>query len=66
MIIGSRIRELRLEKELSKTQLAEAIGVDIKAISFWENEVNEPKASYIVKLAQFFNVPTDFLLGLVD
>ena len=55
-----------MEKELSKTQLAEAIGVDIKAISFWENEVNEPKASYIVKLAKFFNVPTDYLLGLVD
>lgn len=66
MIIGERIKELRLERGLSMQKLANAIGVDKHAIIYWESEVNEPKASYIVKLAQFFDVTTDYLLGLTD
>ena len=66
MIIGERIKELRLERGLSMQKLANAIGVDKHTIIYWENEVNEPKASYIVKLAQFFDVTTDYLLGLTD
>ncbi len=66
MIIGQRIKELRLERGLSLQKLAEAIGVDKHAIIYWENEINEPKANYIVKLATFFNVSADYLLGLTD
>ncbi len=66
MIIGTRIKELRLEQKISQNTLAKAIGVDKRAVIFWEQEVNEPKASYIVKLAQYFGVPTDYLLGLTD
>lgn len=66
MIIGKRIQELRKQKGISLLALAKAIGVDKHAIIFWEQEVNEPKASYIVRLAKFFGVSTDFLLGLED
>ena len=66
MIIGKRIKELRLENKLSQLALSKAIGVDKHAIIYWEQEVNEPKASYIVRLAQFFGVSTDYLLGLED
>lgn len=66
MIIGKRIQELRKQKGISLLSLAKAIGVDKHAIIFWEQEVNEPKASYIVRLAKFFGVSTDFLLGLED
>ena len=66
MIIGKRIYELRTEKGLTKSCLAKQIEVDIKAVSYWENEINEPKASYIVKLAKFFEVSTDYLLGLEE
>ena len=41
-----------------------AIGVTQKAIDFWEKDINEPKASYIIALAQFFGVTSDFLLGI--
>lgn len=64
MSIAERIRELREEKEMSRSALANAIGVDVRTISYWENGVNEPKASYIIKLATFFNVSSDYLLGL--
>lgn len=66
MIIGKRIKELRLERSVSQAKLAKAVGVDKRAIIYWEQEVNEPKASYIVKLAEFFSVTTDYLLGLED
>ena len=66
MIIGKKIKELRLEKGLSQLMVAKAVGVDKRAIIFWEQEINEPKASYIVNLAKFFNVTTDYLLGLEE
>lgn len=59
-----RIKELREEKEISRCALAKAIGVDVKTICYWENGVNEPKASYIASLAIFFKVSSDYLLGL--
>ena len=62
--LGVRIRELRIEKGLSQPQLAELIGVAKSAISFWENDINEPKANYIIKMAKCFNVTTDYLLGV--
>jgi len=66
MIIGKRIKELRLERGVSQKKLAEAIGVDKRAVIFWEQEVNEPKATYIKNLALFFGVSADYLLGLTD
>ena len=66
MIIGNRILELRKERNLSQAQLAKEIGVNARAISYWEQEVNEPKASYIYELAKFFGVSSDYLLGLED
>ncbi len=63
MKLGETIKELRKEKNISQQVLANSIGVSQKAIDFWEREVNEPKASYIVKLADFFDVSADYLLG---
>ncbi len=49
---------------MSQQSLAKEIGVTQKAIDLWEKDINEPKASYIIKLAKFFKVSTDYLLGL--
>ncbi len=62
-MINERIKDLRAEKNLSQMQLAKQIGVSQKAIDYWERGVNEPKASYIVALADFFEVSCDYLLG---
>ena len=59
-----RPKELRIERGFSQQKLAMEIGVTQKAIDFWEKGVNEPKASYIIKLATFFKVSTDYLLGM--
>lgn len=64
--LGETIKQLRIEKTLTQPQLAKAIGVSNGIISTWENNLNEPKATYIKRLAIFFDVTTDYLLGLED
>lgn len=59
MNIGERIKELRLEKELTQAKLAALIGVSQKAIDYWERGVNEPKSSYIIMLVKVFNISYD-------
>ncbi len=65
-MIGKIIKELRIDKGLSQTKLAEIIGVSQKAIDYWERDINEPKAGYIIKLADYFEVSCDYLLGRSD
>lgn len=66
MIIAQRIKELRKTCGVSQKKLAEAIGVDKRAVIFWEQEINEPKATYIRNMAKFFGCSADYLLGLSD
>ena len=66
MIIAQRIKELRKAGGISQKKLAEAVGVDKRAVIFWEQEINEPKATYIRNMAQFFGCSADYLLGLSD
>lgn len=66
MNIGQRIKQLRTARKISQPELAKAINVSNGLISFWENSINEPKASMIIKLALFFNVSADYLLGIKD
>ena len=65
-IFGERLRELRKEKKLSAKQLAKEINTTDATIIRWENDTMSPKAEAIVDVANFFNVSTDYLLGLKD
>lgn len=65
-IFSNRLKELRMEAEISQRTLANAINVTQKAIDFWEKGINEPKLSFLIKLAQYFNVSIDYLAGLED
>ena len=62
--LGRKIKELRIEKGLSQPQLAKLVGVSNGMISIWENDVNEPKATYIKALAMVLDVSADDLLGI--
>lgn len=59
MKIGEKIKELRIEKGLSQMQLAKMIGVSQKAVDYWERNVNEPKASYVIALVKTFETSFD-------
>lgn len=62
--LGETIKELRVEKGLTQPQLAKLVGVSNGMISIWENNINEPKASYVKKLATALEVTCDYLLGM--
>ncbi|MBQ7797808.1 MAG: helix-turn-helix transcriptional regulator [Clostridia bacterium] len=63
---AQRLKELRLENKLSTMKLGKLIGVSDVSICRWENKVHDVKGEELVKLAQVFNVSTDYLLGLED
>lgn len=63
MMFASRIKYLRQSKELNQVQLAEKLGVKKQSISNWENDNIMPSVEMVVKIADFFHVSTDYLLG---
>lgn len=65
-IIGERIFELRKEKKLVQEELGKHIGVSKQTISKYEKGTKIPSRENIEKLADFFGVPVDYLLGKSD
>ena len=66
MSFGSRLKELRIEKNLSQADLALETKLTQVAIAYWETEQRTPNAQAIIILARYFNVTTDYLLGEKD
>lgn len=66
MTIGNIITELRKDKNISQKKLADLIGVNQSTIAKIEVNRNEATASTIRKLAAYFEVSADYLLGLED
>ncbi len=60
------LKELRLENKLSQVDLAKAINVTQPAIARWEAGLQIPNIEVAIAFAKFFNVSTDYLLGLED
>lgn len=61
-----RLKELREELNLSQNDIAMAIKTSQRNIGRWENGENEPSASFVIQLANFFECSTDYLLGRSD
>lgn len=66
MELGKIIRELRKDKGLTQGQLAKIISSTQDTISLWELGKSYPDVVNLVKLAKFFNVSTDYMLGLKE
>ena len=61
---GERLSELRKDRGVTQQQLAEAVSVSSNTISAYERRINEPDDKMKIRLARFFNVSIDYLLGL--
>ena len=61
-----RLKELRKEKHLSQAELAKELQVSQRSISSWETGFRQPDFETLEFLAKFFNVTTDYLLGVTD
>lgn len=62
----NRLRFLRNEKGESLEKLAKFLNVTIQTISNYENEKRDMTPDTIIKLSEYFNVSTDYLLGKSD
>lgn len=62
----NRIKELRKNKGLSQSQLANKVGISNQVISFYENNKREPKIETWQALANFFDVSVPYLQGIDD
>jgi repressor LexA len=62
--ILNRIRYLRLQKAMKQEELSRVINVSQASLSGYENEKYEPDKKTLLKLAAFFGVTVDYLLGI--
>ena len=62
----NRIKDLREDADLKQEELAEIIGITQQSLSRYEREVTLIDAVTATKIAQFFKVSTDYLMGLTN
>nr|DAN00896.1 MAG TPA: Repressor protein CI [Caudoviricetes sp.] len=59
-----RLEGLRISYNLTQKQLADKLGVTKQTVSNWENDNILPSIETLMRICQFFNVSTDYVLGL--
>jgi len=65
-LFAERLKNLRIQTNSKQTDIADILGVQPRTIRFYESGDREPNIDSINKLADFFNVSTDYLLGRSD
>lgn len=63
MSMGDRLRQLRLERHLSQEEVARQVGITRSAYSHYEINNRHPVYETLIKLAAFFNVSLDYIIG---
>ena len=61
-----KLQELIAESEKLQKEICKDLGISKQKLSKWKLGYNEPSIDEIVMLAKYFNVTTDYLLGLED
>ena len=66
MEFAKRLEQLMKEKGITQVKLSQSIGYSQRAVSKWINGQAEPTATAIMLCASYFDVTSDYLLGLED
>ena len=61
-----RLKELRLNKNLTQQQLGKLLSVSGQTILNWENDITYPSVKKLIELAKFFDVSIDYLLDFKE
>lgn len=61
---GENLKKLRIQRKMTQEKLADFLGVSFQAISKWERGDTLPDICMLPTIASFFNVSTDYLLGV--
>lgn len=65
-MLKKRLKELRKEKGLYQKDIAEILGITKTGYASYEQGISKPSIDYLLILASFYNVSTDYLLGVTD
>lgn len=63
---SQNLKTLRLDAHISQAELAKKMGVGQRTVSNWELGARQPDYDTLIKLAKYFEVSTDYLLGVAD
>jgi len=63
---GDKLRALRLEKGITQQCLADKMGLVKGSISAYENNAKYPSVEVLIKLCEYFNASSDYMIGLSD
>ena len=66
VLFSLRLKELRKEKKLSQQQMARYLNIKQQSYARYELNTSEPSFEMLVEIAKFFDISTDYLLGLTD
>lgn len=62
-MLAQKLKALREKKEMSQAELASVLDVAQQTVASWEKSKSSPNYDLLQKIADFFNVSTDELLG---
>lgn len=62
-MLGNNIKKLRLANKMNQVEFAKKLSVTKQTVSNWENNNIQPSVEMLMKVADVFNVTTDYLLG---
>ena len=65
-ILGTRLKELRLKNDKLQKDVANYLNISDVAYGYYEKGERQPNPDMLLKLAKYFNVTTDYLLGKTD
>jgi len=66
LALNENIKKLRVARGLNQVEFAKTLCVSKQCVSNWENDNVMPSIEMLVKIADYFNVTTDFVLGRSD
>lgn len=61
--LNENIKKLRVARGMNQVEFARMLGVSKQCVSNWENDNVMPSVEMLVRIADFFKVTTDYLLG---
>ena len=64
MMFSERIKEIRLARNMTQVDLSRELNVTKQSVSNWENDNIQPSIDMLIKIASYFSVSCDYLLGL--
>ena len=66
ILFGNRLHALREDNDLTSEEFANIMHITSRALNYYENNMREPSFPLLIRIANYFNVSTDYLLGLTD